>query len=55
MFRLRLSSVLRAHVRVKAARDRPGLLPPMQRTEGRAAERLLLPRLIRAGTLAIGV
>jgi hypothetical protein len=47
--------VPRAHAREKAARDRPVSSPPVQRTDGRAAERLPLPRLIRAGTPAIGV
>jgi hypothetical protein len=47
--------VPRAHARDKAARDRPVSSPPVQRTDGRAAERLPLPHPVRAGTPAIGV
>jgi hypothetical protein len=46
--------VPRVHAREKAARDRPVSFPPVQRTDGRAAARLPVPRLIRAGTPAIG-
>jgi hypothetical protein len=46
--------VPRAHAREKAARDWPVSSPPVQRTEGRAAQRLPWPRPIPAGTPAIG-